>query len=245
MPPYMTAAFNSADFPVPHLLSALESFNIGVGVVDKRLRFRTVNRALATMNCVPKDAHPGTPLHIIVGDLATRLGALSECVLRTGQEMPHVEISGQLPNRLGPGRWMDYLFPILDHRGRVTQVGAIVFELKSGSILENCFDRTKSSPSNPNVPHPSIRTLGPAAPGHSECAGGDRSDVVLSGREQEILKSVATGKSNKEISSILGISVRTVECYRWRMMHKLRAPSLAHLVHYAISHGIVDLDTRM
>jgi DNA-binding CsgD family transcriptional regulator len=37
--------------------------------------------------------------------------------------------------------------------------------------------------------------------------------------------------------------VKTVECYRTRVMLKIGAPSFAYLVHYAISHGIVDLLT--
>ncbi len=63
----------------------------------------------------------------------------------------------------------------------------------------------------------------------------------LSPREREVLALLATGRSNKEISSILAISVKTVESHRARVMLKLRAPSLVHLVHYAIRHRIVEL----
>jgi len=63
----------------------------------------------------------------------------------------------------------------------------------------------------------------------------------LSPREREILRLVAEGKANKEISSILAISIRTVETYRSRLMLKLQAPSIAHLVQYAIKNRIITL----
>ncbi len=63
----------------------------------------------------------------------------------------------------------------------------------------------------------------------------------LSPREREILRLVAEGKANKEISSILAISIRTVETYRSRLVLKLQAPSIAHLVQYAIKNRIITL----
>jgi len=65
--------------------------------------------------------------------------------------------------------------------------------------------------------------------------------VILSGRELDVLKLLAAGNGNKEVASALGISVKTVEIYRWRLMQKINAPSVIHLVHYAISHQIVEL----
>jgi len=65
--------------------------------------------------------------------------------------------------------------------------------------------------------------------------------TILTSREQEVVRFVAEGKSNKEISSLLAISVRTVETYRSRLMLKLQAPSIAHLVQYAIKNRIITL----
>ncbi len=76
---------------------------------------------------------------------------------------------------------------------------------------------------------------------HSEFADPLQTAVILSSREEQVLRLLAEGKSNKEISPILAISVKTVETYRSRLMLKLRAPSLIHLVHYAIRHNLVDL----
>jgi two-component system, LuxR family, response regulator FixJ len=64
---------------------------------------------------------------------------------------------------------------------------------------------------------------------------------ALSPREHQVLRYLASGKSNREISLELGISIKTVETHRSRIMLKIQAPSLVHLVHYAIRHKIVEL----
>jgi len=57
-------------------------------------------------------------------------------------------------------------------------------------------------------------------------------------REIEIIQLLAEGKSNKQIASILNITVRTVETHRARIMLKLGVHSLVELVHYANRHGM-------
>lgn len=64
---------------------------------------------------------------------------------------------------------------------------------------------------------------------------------ALSPREQQVLRHLASGRSNREISLDLGISVKTVETHRSRIMLKIQARTLVHLVHYAIRHKIVDV----
>lgn len=60
----------------------------------------------------------------------------------------------------------------------------------------------------------------------------------LSDREREVLRRLAQGQRNKEIALHLGISDRTVETYRNRLMHKLNVNNLADLVRFAIQAGI-------
>lgn len=62
----------------------------------------------------------------------------------------------------------------------------------------------------------------------------------LSSREREILQLLAENKSNKEIATTLGISVRTVETHRRSIMQKLKISSIVELVHYAIRNGLVE-----
>ena len=63
---------------------------------------------------------------------------------------------------------------------------------------------------------------------------------ALTAREVEIVRLLAEGKVNKEIAGILGITVRTVETHRARIMLKLGLHSLAELIHYAIRNSIVS-----
>jgi DNA-binding NarL/FixJ family response regulator len=64
----------------------------------------------------------------------------------------------------------------------------------------------------------------------------------LSNVERGILRLVASGMSNAEAAQQLGLSPRTVEAYRSRLMEKLHLDDLPALVKYAIRHGIVPLD---
>jgi DNA-binding NarL/FixJ family response regulator len=54
----------------------------------------------------------------------------------------------------------------------------------------------------------------------------------------EIVRLLAQGNSNKEIAAQLGITVRTVETHRAKIMLKLDLHSLADLIHYAIRQGL-------
>ena len=62
----------------------------------------------------------------------------------------------------------------------------------------------------------------------------------LAPRERQVLQLVAEGKTSKEIAAIMGLSVKTAESYRTRLMEKLEIHQTAGLVRYAIRNGIVD-----
>jgi FixJ family two-component response regulator len=57
----------------------------------------------------------------------------------------------------------------------------------------------------------------------------------LTPREHEVMLMVTNGKANKEIATGLGVSSKTVEAHRARVMEKMEADSLAELVRMAIS----------
>jgi DNA-binding NarL/FixJ family response regulator len=59
-------------------------------------------------------------------------------------------------------------------------------------------------------------------------------------REVQVIRLVAEGKANKEIAAELGITPRTVETHRAKIMLKLGMHSLAELIHYAIRNKIVS-----
>lgn len=58
---------------------------------------------------------------------------------------------------------------------------------------------------------------------------------TLTPREREVLERVVNGASNKQIGADLGVSTKTVEAHRARVMEKLQAESLSHLVRMAVS----------
>ena len=60
----------------------------------------------------------------------------------------------------------------------------------------------------------------------------------LSGREREVMALVVAGLMNKQVGGDLGISEITVKAHRGRMMHKMKADSLAELVNMAARLGI-------
>lgn len=64
--------------------------------------------------------------------------------------------------------------------------------------------------------------------------------VTLSPREREVLKLIASGLSGKAIARALGISPKTVETHRVRLMTKLNLHSVAELVRYAVQTGFLS-----
>jgi DNA-binding NarL/FixJ family response regulator len=74
-----------------------------------------------------------------------------------------------------------------------------------------------------------------------ELSAGDGSATgILTPREREIVQLLAEARSNKEVSTILGISVKTVETHRASIMRKLGISSIVDLVHYAIRNNLVS-----
>jgi len=63
---------------------------------------------------------------------------------------------------------------------------------------------------------------------------------ALTRREREVLQLLAEGRANKVVAKLLGISVKTAETHRARIMRKLRVKSVAELVRYAIRNGFVE-----
>lgn len=71
--------------------------------------------------------------------------------------------------------------------------------------------------------------------------GGWEKQKGLTPREQLVVKLVADGYSNKGISAILNLSVKTTEAHRAAAMRKLDVKSTAGLVRYAVRSGLVEI----
>jgi DNA-binding NarL/FixJ family response regulator len=72
------------------------------------------------------------------------------------------------------------------------------------------------------------------------CKKQSRPEHSLTGREREIMRLLAEGRSNKEVATALGISIRTAETHRAALTRKLGLDSLAAVVRYAIRNNIID-----
>jgi two-component system response regulator NreC len=68
----------------------------------------------------------------------------------------------------------------------------------------------------------------------------ERPKHSLTLRERQVLQLIAEGKSTKEVASVLGISVKTAESHRTRLMQKLDIHETASLVRYAVRCGMVQ-----
>ena len=85
--------------------------------------------------------------------------------------------------------------------------------------------------------------LDPAVAGKVFDAGSPLRGAVtgeITAREREVLTMVAWGHTNKEIASVLGITVKTVETHKTNAMQKLEIASRADLVRYAMTQGWLD-----
>jgi len=64
--------------------------------------------------------------------------------------------------------------------------------------------------------------------------------AALTPRQQEIVQLVVKGLTAKEIASVLGLSVRTIEFHKYRAMEAAGVSTSAELIRYAIEHGIAN-----
>ena len=64
---------------------------------------------------------------------------------------------------------------------------------------------------------------------------------TLTAREQDVLRRVVEGLSNREIAEMLNLSRKTVEVHRARVMQKMRADTLSQLIRMAVVLGILKL----
>jgi two-component system response regulator NreC len=77
-------------------------------------------------------------------------------------------------------------------------------------------------------------------PGDGGEPGSAAAGESLAPRERQVLQLVAEGHTSKEIAVLLGLTVKTVDSYRTRIMDKLDVHETAGLVRYAIRHGVIE-----
>ncbi len=80
------------------------------------------------------------------------------------------------------------------------------------------------------------------APYPAAGAAADPVPATLTQREQEVLRLIGHGHTNRAIADALAISIKTVERHRTQLMAKLDVHNLVDLVRVAIRRGLIDLD---
>lgn len=71
-------------------------------------------------------------------------------------------------------------------------------------------------------------------------SGRESSPDLLSDRELQILRALASGQTPTSIAHQLHLSIKTVSTYRSRILDKLRLQSTADLVRFALEHQLID-----
>lgn len=71
-------------------------------------------------------------------------------------------------------------------------------------------------------------------------ASTDLQSVALTSRERQVLQLVGEGRSTKQIAALLGISIKTADSHRAKLMNKLDIHQVAGLVRYAIRSGLIE-----
>ncbi len=75
---------------------------------------------------------------------------------------------------------------------------------------------------------------------HQQPEHGHRPHEVLSDREYQVLRMIASGLTVSQVAARLSLSVKTVSTYRARVLEKMNMKTTAELMHYGIQHGLVD-----
>ena len=116
---------------------------IGRAILDRALRFQTIDNSLAGMHGIPVEAHLGRPARHILGDVGALVEPVLYRVLRTGKPRLNVEVTGMLPTRTEVGHWIWNCLPTPTSAGDIEQIGVVVIEItphrKMGEMLLSAF----------------------------------------------------------------------------------------------------------
>lgn len=110
---------------------------------------------------------------------------------------------------------------VLKHSASDELISAIHEALRGGTFVSQAL----RNPALDEFLHPSRRHVKPT--------------IELTSRQREVLQLLAEGKSAKEIAAVLGISSRTVETHKYKIMDDLGVKTTAELVRHAIKYGLI------
>lgn len=119
-----------------YLDSAVESAPIGVGFLDRELRFVRVNEALATFNGRAAAAHVGRSVDEVAPGVAAAVTAIMARVLRTGVPEADVAIEGSVEAGASPRQWRLTCYPLRSKGRPPVGVGVMVLDVTERMLLE-------------------------------------------------------------------------------------------------------------
>jgi two-component system invasion response regulator UvrY len=83
-------------------------------------------------------------------------------------------------------------------------------------------------------------SLIPESSQHDDPTRGQRPHELLSDREYQVFRMLASGLTVTQIATRLSLSVKTISTYRMRVLEKMKMDTTAELMHYGIQNRLVD-----
>ena len=128
---------NQADAGFDLLDGLLTNAPVGIGFVDRELRYLRVNAVLAAINGVPVEQHTGRTVREVIPEIAPTLEPLLNGVLHSGEAILDLEITAPHPTRAGErGTWLVSYYPGREQSGIVQGVGILVTDITARKQTE-------------------------------------------------------------------------------------------------------------
>jgi len=116
------------------LADFFSSSNVGLAVFDEKLRYRALNPWLANVHGYSIEFHLGKTVRTIIGEVAAQAESGIRRVLATGLPVSNLEVTGKMPTKAEPERFVDNFFPIKNQTGEVRHVGAVIVGVPLASL---------------------------------------------------------------------------------------------------------------
>jgi len=133
------------------------------------------------------------------------------------------------------------MFADENHVAEAFAAGAVAYVSKEAPLAELLDAIRTAHAGGRYVPPAFASRAAELTSGRINGRNGEESLAVLTSREREIFGLVVRGLRTAQIATQLGISARTVETHRARVLRKLHAHSTGDLIRLAAVHGLLDL----
>ena len=127
-------------------LSYFKASVVGLAIVDSGMHYIAVTKRLAEMNGVPAEQHLGRTVREILGEAGDSVEKKIAEVLVTERAL-ELEISGTIPSRTESVRWIAQYLPFVNAQGAISQVGAVVLEVRTPKGLEGSLRKLRQQTS--------------------------------------------------------------------------------------------------